>query len=63
MWILLAVGFVGAVVYQWLTQEVTLKIFGPWRVSFFRDEWPAFFWMTLALEVGFAGLCVYWFFV
>jgi hypothetical protein len=60
----LAVGLllIGAVVYQWMTQEVAVKIWGPWRISFHRDEWPAFFWAVLTLEVGLGALFIYWFF-
>jgi hypothetical protein len=53
---------IGAVVYQWWTEYVSVKIWGPWRIGFHRDEWPAFFWSVLAVEVLLAGFFVYWFF-
>jgi hypothetical protein len=60
--LILALLLVGAVVFQWFTQEASIRIGGPWWISFHRDEWPAFFWVVLALELGLAGLYVYWFF-
>jgi hypothetical protein len=60
----LVVGLValGVVAFQWLAQEVTVKIWGPWKISFHRDEWPAFFWVVLALELGVGALFIYGFF-
>jgi hypothetical protein len=60
--LLLGLLLLGAVVFQWLRQEVTVKIWGPWRISFHRDEWPAFFWAVLALEPGLGALLIYRFF-
>ena len=62
MSLLLGLLFIAVVVFQWFTQEVTVKIFGPWQISFFRDEWPAFYWIVLTLELGLGALCVYYFF-
>jgi hypothetical protein len=60
--LLLGLLLIGVVVFQWLTQEVTVRIWGPWRISFDRDEWPAFFWGVLALELGVGALFIYGFF-
>jgi hypothetical protein len=60
--LLLGLALIGAVIFQWLTQEVVLKLWGPWRTSFHRDEWPAFYWVVLALELGMAALLICWFF-
>ena len=59
MSLVLSLLLIAAVVFQWLTQEVNVKILGPLRVGFHRDEWPAFFWSVLALEVGGAAFFLY----
>jgi hypothetical protein len=56
----LAAVLVGLVVLQWLTREVSLVKWGPWRLGFHRDEWPACYWAVQALELGLAALSVYW---
>jgi hypothetical protein len=50
----------GLVVYQWFSQEAGIKLWGPWRIGFHRDEWPAFYWVVMVLECGLAGLFIYW---
>jgi hypothetical protein len=62
MYLILGLLLVGIVAFQWFTQEATLRIWGPWRISFHRDEWPAFFWSVLGLESGLGLLFVYLFF-
>lgn len=62
MQLVLGLFLLGLVVFQWLTQQVTVRIWGPWNISFFRDEWPAFFWVTMGLECGFGSLLIYWHF-
>ena len=48
--------------FQWLTQSVTVKIWGPWKISFDREEWPAFFWITMAVEFVIGVLFIYSYF-
>jgi hypothetical protein len=60
--LILGVLLLGAVVFQWFTQEVTVRVWGPWRVSFHRDDWPAFFWISMGLECGLSVLLIYWYF-
>jgi hypothetical protein len=55
---LLALGLVG---FQWLMQEVMIKI-GPWRVGFHRDDHPGVYWSVMLLELGFGALLIYSFF-
>jgi hypothetical protein len=60
--LILGLLLIGAVGFQWLTQEVTVKLWGPAQFGFHRDEWPAFYWGILALELGLGALCIYLFF-
>ena len=60
MKIALAVLLVAVVVFQWFTQQIWLRIWGPFGVSFHRDEWPAFYWIIMGLEVLLAALLIYW---
>jgi hypothetical protein len=50
------------VALEWFTQQVTIWRWGPWQLSFHRDEWPACFWSVIVLQVFISGLLIYWFF-
>ncbi len=51
--------FIGVAI-QWFTEMVWLRIVGPVGVEIHRDEWPAFYWMFMLLEVGGGCLMIYW---
>ena len=51
--LLLGLLIIGALVFQWLSQGISFRIFTVWRINFHRDEWPLFYWCFLALELGF----------
>ncbi len=60
----LVIGLVllAAVVFQWLTQTIYFRLAWFWRLSFHRDEWPAFYWIVMGLEFGLAVLFIVMFF-
>ena len=62
MYLVVALLLLAVVVYQWFAREAFLRIWGPLRVAFHRDEWPAFYWSVMALELLLAALFVYWYF-
>jgi hypothetical protein len=62
MSLVLGLLLLAVVAWQWFTQEVAFRFWTVWRLSFHREEWPAFYWIVMALETGLALLCVYLFF-
>jgi hypothetical protein len=62
MSVLLALLLLAVVAYQWLSQEVEIKLWGPMRVGFHRDWWPAFYSVMMSFEAGLAGLLLYFHF-
>jgi hypothetical protein len=60
--LLFALILIGVAAYQWFSQEVSVKLWGPLQVSFHRDEWPAFYWIMMLVEVCFAALLLYCYF-
>jgi hypothetical protein len=58
---LMALGLVllGVVVFQFFIQQVSIRIFGPWRVDIHRDEWPAFYWCVMLLQVCGGGFFIW----
>ncbi len=58
--LVIAFVLVAVLAYQWFSQEVIIKLLGPWNLNFHRDEWPAFYWSTMVLECGLAILFFYW---
>jgi hypothetical protein len=61
--LIIALGLLVIVALQWFTQQVGVKLWGPIQATFHRDEWPAFYWTMIGIEVVVAGLSlVGWFF-
>ena len=62
MSLVLGIILLGLIAFQWLTREITVRVWGPASVSFHRDAWPAFFGLSLLAELGLAGFLIYCYF-